>query len=133
MTPDRTTLHFGKQIMKGGLSSDPALKHGSTDGPSNSKTRRVAEVKGVKGHDYLRSAADDAGDPSDDDHVFGSATGASHLERMNDRVVPVHADANEDEGGQVNAEDPEEGHDSTGGVVGPPRHRDGPSDFQRHQ
>ena len=46
--------------------------------------------------------------------------------------IPVNGDADDDVAGEEEAEDPDEGAESTHQVSGPPRHRHGPSDLQRH-
>ena len=45
---------------------------------------------------------------------------------------PVYTDADEDEGGEVKAEHPEEGHNAAHCISSPPGHRCRPSDLQWH-
>ena len=47
-------------------------------------------------------------------------------------VRPVDRDADDDVGGEKEAEDAEEGAKPAEEVIGPPRHRDSPRDLQRH-
>ena len=48
-------------------------------------------------------------------------------------ILPVYADADQDERGEEQAERSEKGQNSAGAIAGSPLHRRSPSDLDRHQ
>ena len=82
---------------------------------------------------YLGQTAEEAEDPGRAKHPLRPSPGAVPGQRVHDGDVAVQRDGDQQKGGQVEAEGPEEHADPAGDVPGLPGHRGVPDGLQRHE